>query len=94
MNYVNNEKTKNSITKGQLIWSFIGLILVFVNIRIPTGIKYPVFVPFETEAPKTVSMVIDRLIGNDFCIDLFSDIIGLIILIILCCIYKNQMTIH
>ena len=94
MNYVNNEKTKNSIIKSQLIWSFIGLILVFVNIWIPTGIKYPVFIPFETEAPGTVSMVIDRLIGNDFCIDIFSDIIGLIILIVLCCIFKNQMTIH
>ncbi len=90
MNYVNREH----ITKKQLIWSFIGLILVFVNIPIPTGIKYPMFIPFETEAPKTVSMVINKLVGNDFCIDIFSDIAGLIILIALCCIYRKQMTIH
>lgn len=58
----------------------IGIALLLVSIKINT-IEYPKFEPFQTEAPLTVSMVIDHNVGTHLQLDLASDIAGFVLII-------------
>lgn len=59
----------------------IGIALLIVNIEINT-IKYPTFIPFETEAPITVSMVIDHNVGTHMVVDFASDFVGFLLVML------------
>lgn len=59
---------------------FIALFLIVVDIRIPV-LPYPDFEPFFTEAPVTVDLVINHVLGLKGRIDILSDVIGLILLL-------------
>lgn len=69
---------------NRLILSFIGVLIIVLNFPITTGIAYPTFLPFPTEAPDTVTMVIDEVIGHQFTIDIFPDLAGYLLLMTLC----------
>lgn len=69
---------------NRLILSFIGTLFIVLNFPITTGIAYPAFIPFPTEAPDTVTMVIDGVIGHHFTVDIFPDLAGFLILMTLC----------
>lgn len=69
-------------SKKEIIFNYIGIILLALGILVNTPISYPEYIPFESEAPNTVAMVIDSLIGNTYKQDLFPDIIGYLILIV------------
>lgn len=58
---------------------FVALVLLVLDIRIPT-FAYPVFEEFRTEAPKTVDMVINHVLGHKVPLDIISDAIGYILL--------------
>ncbi len=60
---------------------FAALVLLILDVRIPV-IEYPVFEAFHTEAPVTVSLVIDHVVGHRMRIDLFSDLIGYLLLLV------------
>lgn len=58
---------------------FAAVLLLVLDIRIPAA-AYPAFEAFETEAPKTVDMVIGHVIGSNVKMDLFSDVLGYLLL--------------
>lgn len=60
--------------KKFVLW-FAGLFLLLVDVRIGT-IPYPKFLEFRTEAPNTVDMVIQHVIGNTMMVDVLSDAVG------------------
>lgn len=60
---------------------FVALVLLIVDIPIPTFL-YPAFEEFRTEAPVTVSLVIDHVVGHRLRMDVFSDLIGYLLLLI------------
>lgn len=60
---------------------FASLVLLVLDIPIPV-VEYPVFEAFRTEAPVTVSLVIDHVVGHRMRIDLFSDLIGYLLLLV------------
>lgn len=61
-----------------LIW-YAAIILLIVDV--PIGmIKYPAYEKFVTEAPKTVNMVINHVVGHKLRIDFSSDLLGYILL--------------
>ena len=62
---------------------FAALLLLAVDIRIPVK-AYPTFEPFVTEAPETVDLVVNHVIGHNLMLDLFSDILGYILLTASC----------
>lgn len=59
----------------------IALLLIVVDVRIST-VSYPAFEEFKTEAPETVSLVIDHVLGHTLKADIFSDVAGYILLAI------------
>lgn len=61
-----------------IVW--IGLLFLLIDTRITGIIPYPAFEPFDTPAPETVDMIVGHLIGDSVPIDLFSDIIGYILI--------------
>ncbi|MDE5951044.1 MAG: hypothetical protein K2H12_05655 [Acetatifactor sp.] len=62
---------------------FAAILLLAVDIRIPVK-AYPTFEPFVTEAPETVDLVVNHVIGHNLMLDLFSDILGYILLTASC----------
>lgn len=60
---------------------FAALILLLVDVPLQL-LGYPEFIPFKTEAPQTVDMVIGHVIGNPGRLDLFSDLVGYVLLVI------------
>lgn len=62
---------------------FAAILLLAVDIRIPVK-AYPAFEPFLTEAPETVDLVINHVIGHNLMLDLFSDIFGYVLLTVSC----------
>ncbi len=65
------------------LWlSFCGLLLILIDINITTKIKFPLFEEFFTEAPLTVSMVIDDVLGHYLRLDLLPDALGFLFLLI------------
>ncbi|MGN0326762.1 MAG: hypothetical protein ACI4DW_10650 [Lachnospiraceae bacterium] len=64
------------------ILGFAGLLLALIDLPVPTGIAYPEFIPFETEAPNTVEMVIGQVIGPVFKVDLCSDFLAYLLILL------------
>lgn len=62
---------------------FAAVVLLAVDIRIPFK-EYPAFEAFATEAPQTVDLVINHVIGHWLQLDLFSDVLGYLLLVAAC----------
>ncbi len=62
---------------------FVAVLLLVVDIRIPVR-DYPAFEAFPTEAPQTVDLVINHVIGHQLKLDLFSDVLGYLLLAVSC----------
>lgn len=62
---------------------FLAVILLVIDIPIPT-MAYPAFEPFHTEAPKTVDLLINHVMGHHLRLDLFSDVLGYLLLAAAC----------
>lgn len=54
---------------------FIALFLLIADVRIGV-LAYPAFQEFRTEAPKTVDMVVNHVIGDTMMVDVLSDAVG------------------
>lgn len=74
--------------KAVLIW--VALLFLTIDTRITGWIPYPEFVPFDTPAPETVDMIIGHLLGDFAHIDIFSDIIGYLLIIYVSCKVVNE----
>ncbi|MGN0403543.1 MAG: hypothetical protein ACI4HQ_14965 [Acetatifactor sp.] len=74
--------------KALLLW--IALLFLTIDTRITGWIFYPEYVPFDTPAPETVDMIIGHLIGDSAHIDIFSDIIGYLLIIYVACKVVNE----
>lgn len=64
------------------ILGWIGILIAVLDIPLKTSIAYPPFIPFTTEAPNTVDMVINQVIGPVFTLDLTSDILAYLLIFI------------
>ncbi|MDE6674216.1 MAG: hypothetical protein K2K19_05300, partial [Acetatifactor sp.] len=62
---------------------FLAVILLVIDIRIPVK-PYPTFEAFVTEAPETVDLVINHVIGHQLRLDLCSDILGYLLMAAAC----------
>lgn len=62
---------------------FLAVVLLAVDIHIPFR-EYPAFEEFATEAPQTVDLVINHVIGHQLRLDLFSDVLGYLLLAAAC----------
>lgn len=62
---------------------FLAVILLVIDIPIPT-MAYPAFEPFHTEAPLTVDLLINHVIGHYLRLDLLSDVLGYLLLAAAC----------
>ncbi len=65
------------------ILMFAAILLLAVDIRIPVK-AYPVFEPFVTEAPQTVDLVVNHVIGHNLMFDLLPDVLGYLLLAVSC----------
>lgn len=70
----------NILTLFILGWT--GILIAVLDIPFKTSIAYPAFIPFATEAPNTVDMVINQVIGPVFTLDLMPDILAYILILI------------
>lgn len=62
---------------------FAAILLLAVDIRIPVK-AYPAFESFVTEAPETVDLVVNHVIGHDLMLDLLPDVLGYLLLAAAC----------
>ena len=62
---------------------FLAVILLVLDVRIPIK-PYPAFEDFITEAPETVNLVINHVIGHQLMLDLCSDALGYLLLAAAC----------
>ena len=60
---------------------FAALVLLIIDVRIPT-IAYPAYEAFRTEAPVTVSLIIDHVVGHRLRVDICSDLLGYLMLLV------------
>lgn len=60
---------------------FAALVLLILDIRIP-AVAYPAYEAFRTEAPVTVSLVIDHVVGHSMRMDIGSDLLGYLLLLL------------
>ena len=58
---------------------FLAVLLLAVDIRLPAR-DYPAFESFPTEAPETVDLVINHVIGHHLMLDLLPDVLGYVLL--------------
>lgn len=65
------------------ILMFAAVLLLAVDIRIPVK-AYPTFEPFVTEAPQTVDLVVNHVIGHHLMFDLLPDVLGYFLLAVSC----------
>lgn len=65
------------------ILMFAAVLLLAVDIRIPVK-AYPAFEPFVTEAPQTVDLVVNHVIGHYLMFDLLPDVLGYLLLAVSC----------
>lgn len=70
----------NILTLFILGWT--GILIAVLNIPLKTSIAYPAFIPFSTEAPNTVDMVINQVIGPVLTLDLLPDMLAYILILI------------
>lgn len=66
----------------KIIFIWIGMLFLLLDIKICGIILYPPYEPFLTGAPNSVDMIIGHLIGNSVKIDIFSDIIGCLLILV------------
>lgn len=59
----------------------IGFLFLFIDLRFGYT-AFPVFEPFRTEAPNTVDLIIRHVIGDRMQLDIFSDAIGFILVLV------------
>lgn len=62
---------------------FLGVILLAIDIPISV-LAYPTFEPFHTEAPLTVDLLINHVIGHWLRLDVLSDVLGYALLAVSC----------
>ena len=62
---------------------FLAVILLVLDVRIPVK-PYPAFEAFITEAPETVDLVINHVIGHQLRLDLCSDVLGYLLTAVAC----------
>jgi len=62
---------------------FLAVLLLTVDIRVPAW-DYPVFEVFPTEAPETVDLVVNHVIGHQLTLDLLPDVLGYLLLAVSC----------
>lgn len=62
---------------------FLAVLLLVVDIRVPVW-DYPAFEVFPTEAPKTVDLVVNHVIGHQLTLDLLPDTLGYLLLTVAC----------
>lgn len=62
---------------------FLAVILLVLDVRIPLK-PYPAFEPFITEAPETVDLVVNHVIGHQLRLDLCSDVLGYLLMAAAC----------
>ena len=61
------------------IMIIVAVFLIILDIRIPT-MAYPAFETFKTEAPETLELIIQHVVGSRLRIDLLPDVAGYILL--------------
>lgn len=76
--------------KAVLLW--VALLFLTIDTRIAGLIPYPEYIPFDTPAPETVDMIIGHLIGDSVHIDIFTDIIGYLLILYVSCKVVNVNT--
>lgn len=76
--------------KAVLLW--VALLFLTIDTRIAGLIPYPEYIPFDTPAPETVDMIIGHLIGDSVHIDIFTDIIGYLLILYVSCKVVNENT--
>lgn len=76
--------------KAVLLW--VALLFLTIDTRIEGLIPYPEYIPFDTPAPETVDMIIGHLIGDSVHIDIFTDIIGYLLILYVSCKVVNENT--
>lgn len=64
------------------ILGWVGILIAVLDIPLKTSIAYPEFIPFATEAPNTVDMVIRQVIGPVFTLDLMPDVPAYVLIFI------------
>lgn len=62
----------------KFIFAFAAFFLLIADVRIGV-VQYPEFIKFRTEAPNTVDLVVNHVIGDTMKIDILSDAIGFIL---------------
>lgn len=62
---------------------FLSVMLLAADVRVPVR-AYPAFEMFPTEAPETVSLVINHVIGHHLKLDLLPDVLGYLLLAVSC----------
>ncbi len=68
--------------RKKTIFIWIGMLFLLLDTKLSGLIYYPPYEPFPTPAPDTVDMIIGHLIGDSMKIDIFSDIIGCLLILI------------
>lgn len=66
----------------KILFIWIGMLFLLLDTKLSGIIFYPPYEPFVTGAPETVNMIINHLIGDSVKIDIFSDIIGCLLILI------------
>lgn len=64
------------------IIGWAGILIAVIDIPLKTTVAYPAFIPFATEAPNTVDMVINQVIGPVFTLDLMPDALAYLLIFI------------
>lgn len=78
----NNLQKGNIYMNKKIISIWIGMLFLLLDTKLSGLILYPPYEPFATPAPDTVDMIIGHLIGDSVKIDIFSDIIGCLLILI------------
>lgn len=78
------KSSKNTLSDIQTLFilGWAGILIAVLDIPLKTSVAYPAFIPFATEAPNTVEMVIDQVIGPVFTLDLMPDILAYLLILI------------
>lgn len=79
---MNTDTSAFSKNQKYFIIGWIGILTAVLDFTVKTPIAYPEFIPFETEAPNTVDMVINHVIGPVLKIDLMPDLLAYLLIFI------------
>lgn len=74
---------------GEIIALLIAMLLLIFNVYIG-GFSYPDYEEFVAQAEKTVDMIINHVIGPQVRIDIFSNVVAYIIIIVVCTRIVNK----